>query len=415
MSVLNSDERVISVSLRHLRLFESVARLSSVRQASEECHLSQPAVTQAIAKLEEQIGATLLERRASGSYLNERGVIFHRRVARLLSQIEEALEELGVQGGGAPLSIIASRITRSQIRSLSAIIENGSFVQAARALDVSQASLHRAARDLERNLRRPLYHRTAFGIMATPPAAEFARKVKLALREIDWALEELDAANGNFGSKLVIGAMPLAGSVLLASVLQEFLSVYPNVSVRISSGNADDMLKNLRVGNVDLVIGLLRDPTPPDLINEPLVETPYLVAARHGHPLTRKPRATLEDIAAYEWVVGTPGASRLVCFDTIFARRRRPRATVETSSLATIRLLLNQSDRLTLLTNFELMCERESFAEVPFGPISLVPSIGVTTRTNWLPTPLQANFLELFRKRIVGFLEPPGMDRKKAG
>jgi DNA-binding transcriptional LysR family regulator len=266
-----------------------VARLSSVRQASEECHLSQPAVTQAIAKLEEQIGATLLERRASGSYLNAQGRIFHRRVARMFAQIEGALEELGVQAAGAPLSTIASRITRSQIRSLSSIVENGSFVQAARALDLSQASLHRAARDLERNLRKPLYHRTAFGIMATPLAAEFSRKIKLALREIDWALEELEAANGNFDSKIVIGAMPLAGSVMLASVLHEFLSAYPNASVRILNSNADDLLKNLRVGNVDLVIGLLRDPTPADLINEPLRQTPYVVAARHGHPLTRKP------------------------------------------------------------------------------------------------------------------------------
>jgi LysR family transcriptional regulator of gallate degradation len=70
---LDSERETISVSLRHLKLFESVARLSSVRRASEECHLSQPAVTQAIAKLEEQIGASLLERGASGSYLNPLG------------------------------------------------------------------------------------------------------------------------------------------------------------------------------------------------------------------------------------------------------------------------------------------------------------------------------------------------------
>jgi DNA-binding transcriptional LysR family regulator len=329
MDQLDSPSPAVSVSLRHLRLFESVARLSSVRQASEECHLSQPAVTQAIAKLEEQIGMTLLERRASGSYLNEQGVIFHRRIARLFDQIEQALEELGVQGGSTPLPIVASRITRSQIRSLNSIVENGSFVQAARALDVSQASLHRAARDLERNLRKPLYHRTAFGIMATPAAAEFARKVKLALREIDWALEELQTASGNFGSQIVIGAMPLAGSVLLASVLHEFLAAYPNASVRISNSNANELLQQLRSGNVDFVVGLVPDPKPSDLANEKLVETPYVVAARHGHPLTRKSKVTLDDIAGYDWVVGTPGASRRVCFDNLF-KGRRPRAQIET-------------------------------------------------------------------------------------
>ena len=55
MNGLDAARGAVSVSLRHLKLFESVARLSSVRRASEECHLSQPAVTQAIAKLEEQI------------------------------------------------------------------------------------------------------------------------------------------------------------------------------------------------------------------------------------------------------------------------------------------------------------------------------------------------------------------------
>ena len=67
-----------STSIRHLKVFDSVGQLHGVRRASEECHLSQPAVTQAMAKLEQQMGVTLLERRPSGSYLNEFGRIFHR-------------------------------------------------------------------------------------------------------------------------------------------------------------------------------------------------------------------------------------------------------------------------------------------------------------------------------------------------
>ena len=136
--------RELSASIRHLKVFESVAQLHGVRRASEECHLSQPAVTQAIAKLEEQMGVTLLERRASGSYLNEFGVIFHRRTHRLFDQLERALEELGVPNAPIPIPRIVGRISRSQIRSLIAIAENGSFVQAARALGVSQTSLQRA-------------------------------------------------------------------------------------------------------------------------------------------------------------------------------------------------------------------------------------------------------------------------------
>src|SRR5580658_9107564 len=195
----STPRRELQVSIRHLRLFESVAQLHGVRRASEECHLSQPAVTQAIAKLEEQLGVQLLLRCATGSYLNEFGIIFHGRTQRFFAQVEQALVELGVPTSPVPLARLSSRISRSQIRSLIAIVENGFFAQAARALGVSQTSLQRAARDLERTLRTPLYIQTASGIMATPAAAEFARKIKVAQREIDWGVDEVEAARGNVG------------------------------------------------------------------------------------------------------------------------------------------------------------------------------------------------------------------------
>ncbi|MFQ3186580.1 MAG: LysR family transcriptional regulator of gallate degradation, partial [Marinomonas primoryensis] len=49
-------------NLRHLRVFLAVAELKSITRASENIFLSQPAITQAIAKLEGLLGAPLFER-----------------------------------------------------------------------------------------------------------------------------------------------------------------------------------------------------------------------------------------------------------------------------------------------------------------------------------------------------------------
>src|SRR5579863_2833184 len=157
-------------SIRHLKVFDSVVQLHGVQRASAECHVSQPAVTQAIAKLEQQMGVALLQRCARGTYPNEFGVIFHRRTQRFFAQLEAALRELGVPDAPVPLPRIAGRISSSQLLSLISIVEHGSLVQAARALKISQAWLQRAARDLERILRRPLYAQTASGIAVTPAA-----------------------------------------------------------------------------------------------------------------------------------------------------------------------------------------------------------------------------------------------------
>jgi DNA-binding transcriptional LysR family regulator len=51
-------------------------------------------------------------------------------------------------------------------------------------------------------------------------------------------MEELDSARGSLKGQIVIGTMQLAGSFLLASVLNEFISTYPNPNIRILNGGA---------------------------------------------------------------------------------------------------------------------------------------------------------------------------------
>ncbi|MBI1684301.1 LysR substrate-binding domain-containing protein [Caulobacter hibisci] len=400
---MDPEHRAASLSFRQLKLFESVGRLCSVRRASEDCNLSQPAVTQALAKLEQQIGAVLLERRASGSYLNELGEIFHRRTTRLFEQFEQALVLLGVAEEAAP--VIAKRISRSQARSLIAIVESGSFAQAAQSLELSQASLQRAARDLEGNLKKSIYYRTAAGVMVTPAGVEFGRRIKLATQEIEWGIQEIEAARGSVASQIAIGAMPFGGSMLLASVLDAFVQANPKVDVKIVNESASEMLKRLRDGEVDFVIGLVQETTADDLVNEALARTPYTVVARRGHKLARQGEVRLEDLLQYDWVVGTPGASRRACFERMFEGGPGPKTSIATSALPIVRHLLLRSDRLALMTSYEVMHESDLIA-LPYGPVGPAPAIGVTTRAGWLPTGLHQSFIDLLRRHTADTTTP---------
>src|SRR3546814_3107588 len=121
----SSQERAHVLSFRQLRLFEAIGELRSVRRASEACSLSQPAVTQALAKMETQLGATLVDRRASGSYLNEFGEIFHGRVKRFFEQTEKAIIEIGAAVNTDAARAIMNRLTRSQLRMLVGVVEIG--------------------------------------------------------------------------------------------------------------------------------------------------------------------------------------------------------------------------------------------------------------------------------------------------
>jgi len=397
-----------SLGFRQLRLLESVGRLKSVRRGSEECNLSQPAVTQALSKLESLAGHTLLERRACGSYLTEAGEIFHKRIVRMFDQLVEALLELDVPGGRTGATTISHRLTRSQVRSLLAIIEQGSFSKAAVGLNITTASLQRAVRDLENNLRKPIFYRSAAGFLVTPEGIEFGRRLRLALQEVEWAVQEMDSLQGAGECRIVIGALPFGGSVLLAAILDEFINRHPQVDICIVNVGASEMISRLRSGEVDIVLGLIQGETGNELDSQKLVDTPYKVVARRGHPLTRKGALTLDDLVRQDWVIGTIGSNRRACFDALFAGGPSPKAQIATCSLTVLRNLISGSDRLTLVTSYELLHE-SMLVSLPVHLSLPAPAIGITTRANWQPTALHADFMRLVRERVQIAVSAPGL------
>src|SRR5438105_1491707 len=78
-------------NLRHLMLFDQVVRRGSVSAAARTAHLSQPAVTQAVAQVEAALGARLLHRSYSGLELTGAGRGAAQRVDRALQMLRDAL------------------------------------------------------------------------------------------------------------------------------------------------------------------------------------------------------------------------------------------------------------------------------------------------------------------------------------
>ncbi|MCS6944752.1 MAG: LysR family transcriptional regulator [Sutterellaceae bacterium] len=80
--------------LDDLRAFRAVAELRSFRRAAEAVHLSQPAFSRRIEKLERALGARLLERSTRHVSLTATGHEFARRTAQWLDEIDAALLSL---------------------------------------------------------------------------------------------------------------------------------------------------------------------------------------------------------------------------------------------------------------------------------------------------------------------------------
>ena len=83
----------MNVDLELYRVFYTVAKHKHMTKASEELHISQPAISQSIKKLEDQLGGTLFLRSNKGMELTEEGKMFYEYVKGALELINNAENE----------------------------------------------------------------------------------------------------------------------------------------------------------------------------------------------------------------------------------------------------------------------------------------------------------------------------------
>lgn len=390
-------------TFRRLAIFDAVIRTGSAGAAARDIGLSQPAVTHALDKLESEVGGRLFDRGSGGSAPTKAGRILHRRVERLLKQAQLGLEDARA-GVATPsdMRLLSRSLTTPQVRAHLAIVDYGSFRKAAQILGVAEPTLHRAARELERVVGAPLYRRTPQGVSAAPAGLAFAGRLRLALHEIDQAMDELQAERGAAGGRISAGCLPLMPKSVLARAVGRLLQVYPNVQVEIEEASHEALMAGLRNSELDVVVGALRSPRiGGDVIERALFDDPHVVVARAGHPLVAGAMSPEADLAAFPWVAPTRNTPRRAFIEALFDRLpTRPRIVAETSSLAVMTAILRESDCLTLMSRAQAMDEFQS-GGASILPVNLHAAervVGVTTRSGWLPTRVQRRFLALLRQ-----------------
>lgn len=373
----------MNFNLRHLVALVATVRLGSLSAAARGVSLSQPALTQGLARLEAQIGLPLFDRHAGGMTPTPAAML-------LAPRAETALAHIG-----------SPRVTAAQLRAFLALARAGSYPAAARASGLAEPSLHRAVGDLAIALRRPLVERRGRGVVLTEAGQRIARRFSLALAELEAAQDDLALLARHETGSIKIGAMPLARARLLPAAMACFLDRYPDFRLRIVEGSHAELMDPLRDGAIDLTIGALRGTgLGSDLCEQALFADRPAIIARAGHPLAAH-EPTPAQLAAYPWTISAPGTPLRALWERLF-EGTPPVVPVECGSVITIRELLRATDFLTLLSPDQVAAELAARWLVVIGtpPPRLSRTIGLTTRTGWRPTTLQALFVEQIKSTV---------------
>lgn len=89
------------MQFRQLRYFVKVVEAGSFSRAAETIHVAQPALSQQVAQLEEELGLALLQRTARGVLPTAAGEVFYREASAILHQMEQLPST--IRGGGGEI------------------------------------------------------------------------------------------------------------------------------------------------------------------------------------------------------------------------------------------------------------------------------------------------------------------------
>lgn len=390
----------LQVNLRHLRLFTLVAKTGTTRAAALQAGLTQPAVTQGIARLEQQFDCELFQRSRAGMQINSFGKILNIRAKRMIELLGEIQRKADMLRRGKTKKSIESVVTTAQLQVIIAVARAHGFSAAARQMDIAEPTVHRSAREFEKLVGVKLFQRVSVGIEMTPIGLDIANFAHLALYEIASAFEEIADSKGAHRGRIRVGSLPLARTDILPQTIANLCAQEPYTSVEIVEASYETLLHSLKNGDLDIMVSALReDAVSPEILEEKLFEDELAIIARVAHPLMEKAIITIEDLAAFPWIVPPNGSPTRDHFQTLFSGVELKYGLIESTSLIILRSLISKSDRLTLMSRRRELYEDQQgllsslTMRLPFT----VRQIGITTRRNWQPTHLQRVFIDLLK------------------
>ncbi len=172
----------------------------------------------------------------------------------------------------------------------------GSVTRAAERLHISQPTLSKQLKDLERELGKKLFVRSSFSVHLTDEGMLLRKRAEDILDMVDKTTEEFKSLDEIHGGDIRIGCAESDGIGHLAHHVMELQRRYPRIRVHLYSGDTEDLAERLDRGLLDFAV--LAQTV--DLSRYNYLEFPgediWGVVMRKDSPLTQKEAVRIEDL-----------------------------------------------------------------------------------------------------------------------
>nr|YP_010283423.1 lysR transcriptional regulator [Bacillaria paxillifer]ULD16542.1 lysR transcriptional regulator [Bacillaria paxillifer] len=223
--------------------------------------------------------------------------------------------------------------TLQQLRILKAIATEKNFTKAAEILYLSQPSLSKQIKTLEKNLDILLVNRENNRISLTENGKiflEYSERILALCEESCRAL--IDLKNGDRGY-LIIGASQTIGTYLMPRMLTLFAQNYPQIDLKVQVNSTQIIAKSILNQEIDIAIvgGEISDDLKKNLTIEHFVYDELNLIVSKSHPFANKKTINKEDLYCLDFITLNSNSSIKRFIDNILIQNQ-----IETSQLKTI-------------------------------------------------------------------------------
>jgi DNA-binding transcriptional LysR family regulator len=280
------------------------------------------------------------------------------------------------------------------LRAFEAVAEELHFGRAARRLFLSQPSLSRAVRDLERALDVELFARTSREVRLTPAGEALREELPRLLAEHERVLTRAQRVGRGETGELRVAFLASATNVLLPAVVRTFRNAFPAVALTLEETLDEPALEGVLSRRFDVALIRTRREDG-GLAFEPLMREPLCLVVSADHRLARRRRARYEDLRE-DGLVIWPRKSAPESFDDVIEGCRRagfsPQVVQETEGAYTILALVAAGVGVSVLAG--------SYQALRGDDVMFVPLAGRQTvlYAAWLPGDASAarkNFVDV--------------------
>lgn len=298
------------------------------------------------------------------------------------------------------------RIELIDLETFVAIIDLGSFSQAALRMHVSQPTVTARLQRIEDRLGTKLLNRTTRKIEPTKDGMRFYEETKNALHGLQRLIKEFDTTTNRGGHRVNIASTPMIAASAMPSIFQGYKKKFPDVRLKLFDVQFREVIEKVQSGEADLAVIAFDDDDASKFHFQKLADEELLLVVPVNHPLAKFSDVVLDNVLKYPLLILDRYTNLIRLIGEEGMKRNMPIKSIsETTQLITLLAMLDAGDGITFLP--KSMAQANAKFIRPTLRVTDVPltrSYGIVTPKKGTLSSAAQSFINYLHKEFAGIL-----------